>query len=342
VIVHAIPRFIKPAYAAGNWKAVEASKIAFRDQGETCEVVEFDESGCEELLRLCGGNAEHLVMEYSFWPELIEEIRRKNPKIRIHVRTHNAQGLQHWQRVPPGMLPSYRNVRSLYGGARFVWRDSRCRRSSDTLLGISEWDDRHYWRFLPGKARILYFPYFSPWPYLRKEIKPRPWKAREPAMFCMPGARDRIGRSLIRGIESFADIFKRIHPRREQRFCVTKGLYSEEDEGSASPNIQVAVETAEPWDLMCGIKSVAVLTTLGYGFKTTIVDALAAGCHVLTTSKLARRLPGNISRLCIVCNPHDERDVMKAAERLDVPPSGNDLNESLREKAVVSLRSAVC
>src|SRR5207248_7640843 len=88
---------------------------------------------------------------------------------------------------------AYTRPRVWKRSARLLQNDIRTRRVADTLLGISEWDDRHYWRRLPGKATLRPFAYFSPWPYVRPEVTPEPWDRRRPAIVSMGGNFDPSG-----------------------------------------------------------------------------------------------------------------------------------------------------
>lgn len=334
MIIHAIPRFIRPVYGAGNWKAVESNKLALSLTRKAFEIVEFSETDSVELLECCGRDVEHLIIEYSLWIELLEKIRKRAPWINLHVRTHNAQGLQHWHRVHPKFWPTYENVRSLYGVLRLTWRDSCCRKMANTLLGISDWDNKNYWRYLPGRAVVKLLPYYSPWPYLRPEVEILPWKDRKSVVLCMPGARDRISNRMIYGFDKLADRFSENLSGQQWKFLLTQGVLSGGECTHVSPKVQLLQDLKEPWDLMCRIRAVAVLTPLGFGMKTTIIDALAAGCHVLVHPVLSRRLSSHIRELCIVYNPFEKNDISRIIERLKEPPLIQNFNDQLKQDVV--------
>ena len=101
-----------------------------------------------------------------------------------------------------------------------------------------------------------------------------------------------------------------------------------------STHIEIVRECREPWDLLCQTRALAVLTHLGFGFKTTIVDGLAAGCHVIVHPKLAERLPLQVRQLCLICDPSREEDMIKIAAALSSPPKSHSLNEQLRDRVV--------
>jgi len=343
MIIHAVPKFIGSVYAAGNWKAVEANKLALSASKKSFEVVEFDETNPLEFLKHCNNNIKHLIVEYSLWPELVEEIRKKAPWIKLHIRTHNAQGFQHWHRSNFTLRPTYDNLRILYGVMRLAWRDMRCRRVADTLLGISDWDNRNYWRYLPGKARIKSLPYFSPWPYIETDISPLPWEKREQTIVCMPGARDPISTTMIQGFNILSRKLSNGASNPKWRFLLTRGIMQLDKEVSLSDNVELIEDIKKPYELLCKSKAVAVITPLGFGMKTTIIDALAAGCHVLLHPKLAQRLPDGLRKLCIVYNPDKRCNLEKLNQKVSTSPPHThaDYNEHLRQSAVSILKQTL-
>ena len=91
---------------------------------------------------------------------------------------------------------------------------------------------------------------------------------------------------------------------------------------------------------MCTVRAVAVLTPLGFGFKTTVVDGLAAGCHVIVHRKLASRLPAAVVDACIQFDPERD-DIDSVAAALERPPPGVGLNERLRDAAAAVARTTL-
>lgn len=341
MIIHAVPKFIRSVYAAGNWKAVEANKSALLSIERHFKVVEFDENNPFELLEHCNSNVKHLILEYSFWPDLAEAIKKNVPWIKLHIRTHNAQGFQHWHRTHWEFWPNYENIRSLYGILRLVWQDMRCRRIADTLLGISEWDNKNYWKYLPGRAELSYLPYYSPWPYLMPKVEPLDWYEREDTIICMAGQRDRLGRTMVEGFNLFVKAFCKNNQDTNWKFFVTSGVKGNEKTEGMCPQATILEPLDEPWDLLCKTKAVAVLTPLGFGIKTTVIDALAAGCHVLLHPVLARRLPDAIREQCILYKPYKTNGIHDIKMRLAEPKRLDNFNDSLRSKAVRELTRAL-
>ncbi len=328
-------------YCAGQWKDVESFNNALNSLAADFQCVEFQCQRLDKVVSLCKqARADDIIVYYSFLPELLADLRRELPDSRLYVRTVNAEALQHWQRSEIDMTPTYRNLRSVYGAVRLFWRDSRCKRVADALLGISEWDNRVYWRRLPGKADVFDVPYSCPWPRLRSMVEALPWKDKKKQVVCLAGGRDPIGRSMIRGLESLAEAFGNYDELRDWEFFLSPGIFRSKNEDLRSGRVQRLERLGEPWDLLCSVRAAAVLTPLGFGFKTTILDALTAGCHVLVDKRLAKRLPAAIRIHCIEVSTDKKPDMSDVRRRLDHAPAGTQVNDILRQQAVLELSRA--
>jgi hypothetical protein len=340
VIIHAVPGFIAPSeYGAGNWKAVEATAIALERAGLTVRRVTFDESDPSTLLEHIPDDARHILIEYSAFPWLIEQLRRAYPHVGVHVRTHNAEPLQHLSRARSGGLRTFTHAPVWRRSARLLLNDLRCRHYADNLFGISEWDDSHYWRLLPGRAALWSFPYFSPWPYLRPDVEPEPWAARKPVIMCLGGNFDPSGMANVANFQQLADrLTMAMNPKWSFHLTWWSKWHDRVPEVHGA--VEILRDVSEPWDLLCEVRGLAVLTPLGFGLKTTVVDGLAAGCRVIVHTELARHLPSEVAAACVLFDPA-ERDLEHIVSALMVAPEREDLNERLRDQAVDVLRGTL-
>jgi len=343
MIIFAVPRYIKKRYGAGNWKDYQSCALLLSDLGKPFKILEFEDNDYQLLLDQCTSHVRHLIMYYSWYPEVLSAIRTKAPWIKLHVRTINAEALQHFHREELSIIPNYRKIRSIYGAVRLAWRDGKCKRIADTLLGISEWDDKHYWKFLPGRVKIKSLPHFSPWQYIESDISPLPWQKREKTIVCMPGARDPISTTMIQGFNILSQRISNETSNPKWRFILTRGIMHLNKEVPLYENIELIENVKKPFELLCKSRAVAVLTPLGFGMKTTIVDALSAGCHVLVHPKLANRLSIKLREKCIVFNPDKHIDLEDLTHKLNSPPpsSFTDYNEHLRKAALNILRQTL-
>lgn len=338
-LLHAVPNFVnQQEYGAGNWKAVEANRIALERAGIPFEKVEFNRENPDQVLAQMRPTVTHLLMEYSWWPELLVQLKAQHPQVRLAVRTHNAEAYQYFHRKMIGARREYINLQKWRQLVRLAYRDARCRRVADILLGISEWDNKNYWRWLGGRANIRYLPYYSPWPYLRPNVDMRPWNLRPRTIVSMGGNFDPSG---IENFKNFSMLATKLSKVRDEKWSYLLTWWSQwhQNVPKVSKEVEIVRECQEPWDLLCQSRALAVLTPFGVGFKTTVVDGLAAGCHVIIHPKLATRLPQQVKQLCLICDPSRERDIRTLADSLSVPPRSHSLNQQLSEMVVAEFLS---
>ncbi len=333
MIVHLVPDFVNnDEYGAGNWKAAEASRITIRALGSGAIEIPINSKSPLSCLDKIPPAVKDFYIEYSFFPELLVALRQRFGSAKIHVRTVNAEAFQYFHR-------NRRSYTDLLKPAlwrdtvRITRRDMKNRRIADSLLGISEWDNRNYWRLMPGKARIDYVPYFCPWPTFRPQIAISPWSQRSHSMLSFGGNFDPSGEANFRNFDLLANGLKG-RTKDEWKFVLTWWSQWNERVPEVSERVEILREVPQPWDLLCEVRALAVLTPFGFGFKTSIVDGLAAGCHVIVHSVLAKRLPGEVRELCIPCDPSKPDDVARVAAAIVVPPVDHHLNQRLSDQAL--------
>jgi hypothetical protein len=340
VFVHAVPDYINAQeYGAGNWKAVEANRIAIADLGIPVQNVALSADEPERLLSFLTADTRHLMIEYSLWPALQAKAKRQFPHLNVHVRTHNAEAYHYLHRNTRRRL-DYAKPRLWRKFGELIARDSRSRRNADRLLGISRWDDTNYWRWLPGAAPIEYLPYFSPWPFVRPQVEPRPWAQRRPTIVSMGGNFDPSG---LVNVANFNALAKQLPVISNEPWSFQLTWWSQwhQKVPAVNANVEILRQCDEPWDLLCDVRALAVLTHLGFGFKTTIVDGLAAGCHVIVHPRLAHRLPSDVANLCLVCDPSNDAHMARLARTLSMPPAAHEINSHLRHQAGTALSAVI-
>lgn len=338
----AIPESYLGAYGAGHWKDLASLRVLLAEAaGPGAEFI-YNGRNLADLIALAGTRPVHIVWYYSFHPEELATLRAACPAARLHVRTVNAESLQHLARNPPGWMPNRGNLRILYGAVRVAWRDSRCRRLADTLPGISAHDNRVYWSRLPGRARVVDAPYVCPWPRLRPEAAPRSWDKREKLIVCLAGGRDRISLAGVNGFLRLAGALAADPCFRGWTFALTGGVQERRggDDFPVSTGVVHLGRVDEPWDLICRARAVTVLTPLGHGCKTTVLDALAAGTHAIVHPVLAPRL-GLASGGVTACDPENPGPAGALLARLEAGGSGPDLHARVREQALAAWRSVL-
>jgi hypothetical protein len=337
-----VERTSRGKYCAGQWKDIQSFNDSLQNLSSKFEYVEFAMNALDGVLARCRElNAAHIILYYSFHPEVLDLLRKELPGVKLYVRTVNAEAFQHWQRSEVRFKPTYNNLRSVYGSVRLAWRDSLCKRYADGLFGISEWDNRYYWNRLPGKAVVSDVPYTSPWPVIRAQVKTLTWSDRENEIVCLAGGRDAIGRTMIAGFNQLADSVGHSSDFQDWKFSLSPGILRSSEEDAVSSRVERMDSLEEPWDLLCRVRALAVLTPLGFGCKTTIIDALAAGCHVLVHPTLAARLAADVRVQCIEVMPGKVPQASWLAERLQSEPKVAHVNQVLKATATEALMTAL-
>lgn len=301
---------------AGQWKDLQGIRLVLSGLAAEWREFRFDEANLGDLVERIGGAEATVVWYYSFWPEAMEELKRRCPRARIVLRAVNAEAFQHWTRAKKDWRKWRGLPRDVYGFCRLLSRDRRCGRAADAVAGISPWDDAHYWSRLAGASKVRHVPYVSPWPRLQPEVKPRSWDRREDAVLCLAGTRDAIGRAHVAGFAALA-----VRPEFSGwRFPLSAG-FGDDSRDVLPPAVERLGRIEDPWDRLCGVKAVALFSPLGYGCKTTVADALAAGAHVLIHPRQWARLAPEDRVRCIACDPESAADVRRAREALGRPPA---------------------
>jgi len=310
-----IPSSREGQRGAGQWKDLQGIRMILAQLGSEWREFRFDEHNLEELMAQLGDTEATVIWYYSFWPEAMEALKSRCPRIRLVLRTVNAEALQHWLRAKKDWRRIRGLPRDLYGFSRLLLRDRRCTRAADILAGISPWDDIHYWGRFAGADKIQTVPYVCPWSSLLPEVNVLPWEAREETIVCLAGSRDTIGRGHIAGFAALA----RQRELSSWHFAASAGLLGG-DPDLLPDDIERMGCLEEPWTLLCKVKVVAVLSPWGYGYKTTVPDALTAGCHVLIHPRQHARLLPEEQRLAIPLDPESLPDLQELSKTLSQPP----------------------
>ncbi len=341
IVAAVISADVLQRYGSGNWKDFHGVNDLLTALGVEVRVVPHVNGAAASVLAACAAGATDVLMHYSIWPDLLQSVREKYPQVRIHTRMHNPEPLQYLQRNPVGWLPTHSNARRCYGAARMYANDWRSRRLSDSLLWISDWDQARYQPLLLGAAKGWLVPYHCPWPAKRPRSAAVAWDQRRAVIACLPGGRDRIGLAQIEGLRTLAAQLAGIEGFEHWQLELSTGTMRRHEARPLGSPFVDAGDVAEPWDYLLGVKAVALLSGLGYGCKTTLIDALAAGCHVLVAAELAQRLPAAVRSQCIVVGGKSARPIQDIFSALQQPPAVHDVHALRSEQAKAGLRNAL-
>ncbi len=331
--------------ALGRTEYFEARGIAC----ETMPVPERSDERLREQLRaadLRGFDA--AVLELPLYPKSIAWLRRTHPALRIFTRAINAEFLHQLhlvrshRRYPFAGKNRHEALRDVARGLLRLRLDRACARRSHALLSITEWESRHYWRRLAGAERVRTVPYFLPRAYV-DEIPRGVAKANH--CVCMLSTSFSLTPFPLDAASNFGEMVRHLGAKRpEWEFSITGSLevrtrhYRVLDTTLwMPPRVRKLGFVESPLDVLAGARVMAVLSDLGYGFKTKILDAILSGCHVLVTARLLERLPEVVRPHCLVVDLAHPRTFFEALDRCrDAEPAGEP-NTALRGQAFAAL-----
>jgi hypothetical protein len=325
-------------YGAGYWKDFEGRRLLCEELGIQFIRTWFDPADLNAAAEMVLPETTDVILEYSVYPQLLPKLRRSRSDLRLHIRAHNAEALQHLHRLPISIWPSRENARRVYGAIRLALQDRQSAKAADSVLGISRFDQSHYWSRLAGKSRLIDVPYFSPWADLRPQRSPLDWAQKKNQVICMPGGWDRLSQQQRTNFVALAETALASNLSGKPEFLLTD--YTREGM-PPSDAVRILGSIEEPWDLLCESRALAVLTDLGYGMKTTVVDAIAAGCVVFVLPGLLVRLPENVRACCVPLDPGHPGATATLMNALDSGSFVNGLvNLELRNAAKDGLKRA--
>lgn len=298
MILHLIPEAILLNTFHGAYKDVlsRMKRLERRPDYLRIPVRADDPDEMERLLH--DHRPDQLLFEYTQSVRMVRRARALRPDIQIAVRAHNVEPLQHVDNY--GWFGKKGPAWMLYGMMRLLGMDTQMKRLADVILSINEWENRVYWNLLPGRAKVEWLPYITPEHLL--PANPEPFATRN-IIACLPTSlENRKSRDLVLRFYRFA---RRLRQHGcDDSFMITGDLSGWDLPGCLEVTQVGFVENLA--DFMGRCRAVCMLSPLGYGFKTTMADAMAAGAHVIAHPALIRRSP-NIIRpfLLSSCQNYD-------------------------------------
>jgi hypothetical protein len=229
----------------------------------------------------------HVIIEYSYFPRIAKQLRSRFPKARLAVRAHNIEPMQHWTLAGPGerdfLLPL---LRCAYVTLRLFLADLRMARLVDRIFLIAPAEAKSYWRWLGAANKTAWLPYMSP-----ANMQVPETASERKVIACLPGGMEsRRTRDLVNRFANFARAAK--ESGWKEKFVIT-GDVSRWDI-QLNPAVEVAGFVDDLPGFYASVAAVTVLSPLGYGFKTTINDAVACGARVLVHPKIFATLPDEL------------------------------------------------
>jgi hypothetical protein len=321
-VLHLIPEFVFFNTFHGAYKDVLCRTQWLDSQPFECLEVRLRKDDPAEIqTALSGLEPTHVLIEYTRFPEIIQAVRAALPDAWIGVRAHNIEPLQHLDNL--GWLPKRGPLWMLYGMLRLLLQDVAAKRTADAVLSINEWENRIYWNCLPGRAGVEWLPYVCPQHLL--PAAPQPYPERR-VIACLPTSQqNRKSRDLVLRFFEFARQMKRQGCTDE--FVVTGDLRAWDLPDCPEVTPAGFVEDLAVWMGRC--KAICMLSPLGYGFKTTIADALAANAQVIAHPALVKRCPDAVKPFLLNCDSRCPQDIGRVQQEIQQDLHGIDLHRQL-------------
>lgn len=333
-VVHVIPSGVFANTYHGSYKDT-ISRVRFLEtRVDGYRQICLDVDDPRGVLRVIDpGTRPSFLIEYSSFPNVVRTLRRQFPKAFIAVRSHNLEPLQHFDNH--GWWPTKGPLWLTYGMGHLFRSDLICKRYASAIWSISDWENRVYWNRLPGRAAVQWFPYSCPAHLLPPSTTPLEHRHR---IACMPTSeKNRKSWDLVTRFIAFAEKMKEV--TRDQFEYVITGRLSD----WGLPDSSAVAYTGMVDDLnsfLQSVRAVAMLSDKGYGFKTTIGDAIANGALAIVDAGLNRRCPRVFDEGLIVLNSLSPPDIAAAAQQLGSRQSIPELDLRCREQALQILSDA--
>jgi len=320
-ITHIIPSGVLSNTYHGSYKDT-ISRIRFFESSNLpyCQILLEEDLPDSMLAKVADQVDPSFLIEYCSFPKTVKALRRRFPKALIAVRTHNIEPLQHLDNH--GWWPQKGPVWLAYGMIRLFLADWVMKRFSSVIFSISDWENRVYWNWLPGRASVEWLPYFCPDHLLPGDVTN---ESKRRQIVCLPTSqKNRKSWDLVTRFITFAEHFREITGDKYD-FLVTGNLADWQ-----LPHSDVVTYTGMIEDLnliMPKVKAIAILSGRGYGFKTTISDAIANGAVVLAHPRLFARCPEILKPAIIPLDVEKPGDFSLALVRM-----GERSNHSLADQ----------
>jgi hypothetical protein len=295
----------------------------------------------------------HILVDGAHTRADLEFLRERWPNARHILRSHNCE-LPHRKdtlRATLAAAPTDDMARQKQDrkdarmNIRVFWeRDRAAADYADVILSIetAKGTDR-YWRRAGFKGEVLSQPYFLAEEYreeIEREIDGRGADRKDMVLCVMsshPGAL--TYHSLMRFHLSVSGMGQR---RPGWRFRATGRSFWMKNHPKLSQRIKHLGIVDDLMGQLCEVKATAVLSELGRGFKTKILEAILCKTWVLVTPLLFKRLPVEVQPYCIVVDPEAPLGMDEAIDRIErrVWPQG-DPNAELKKSAYAALDRAI-
>ena len=271
-----------------------------------------------------------VILEMTYSATAIGIIRRRAPSAVVMVRSHNAELFHrfHWAWAQKMSKPA---VRSIAHSLKNALLDFMAGVRADYILSISQWEIDNYWKFIAPPKKISYVPFYLPRIYaseLEHPIAKENLCIHFGASTLNPLIKD-ASYNFIRMVKTLGDGLP------EWQFSVTGDFHAGATERSA--RVRYLGSLDKPYSVLQRSKAIAILSNLGFGFKTKILEAIMAKNFVILPDDLYQRIPGELQPYCIPIDLKSSDSFIGALEKCSRRYPPGDPNADFSRRAFEAL-----
>ncbi len=279
-----------------------------------------------------------VVFEHSLFPRSIQYLQNTHPRLNVLFRGHNAEFYHrlHYALAAVKYVSLGEAIKWLKASLTKYREDSLCARHADYVLSITAWESANYWPKFTASPKIITAPFYLTDFYLDEiRRKKRPKMNR-----CVCLMSTFIGPFLYDALhhyQKFVGSTRNHLP--DWDFAATGAIPKKWRKRQKDMNYVGLVES--PLDILSESRAMCILSDLGYGFKTKIIEAIMCGCYVIVPEKLFGRLPQEIQPFCKVVNLKDPDTFINALNATHQPFPDFDPNDMLKKTAIANYASVI-
>lgn len=327
-VLHVFPdSVLDPGQAhLGSTKDIRGRTQYFAQRGMTVDECAHERSprGMKAAVAAVGAKQYDVIMvEFPLSGRAISQLRKRWPAALLLTRSENAELLHRrdWIRaMGPSVASAKLVVRTALNFVAEVWAARR----SDAVLSISQWEADHYWPKLTSRATTRWLPYFVPDTYLA-DLEVGNSVKRLDCVCLTSTKRNPLIEDSVRGFERAVT---QCPEGDGWRFLVT----GEASAAAGLARIENTGMLASPGELLRTSRAVVLLSDLGFGFKTKLLEAIVAGNRVLVTPGLYRRIPDLLYPWTVKVSLDTPLSFAEALAQAEQPLPEGDPNRVLRER----------
>lgn len=345
-ILHIVPDSItktKKLYV-GSTKDIRSRTEYFIDRQYFFEELIVYNRSDLALLRMLKGldlsSYDVIFFEFALYPLSMIYARIKYPSIKQVVRSINADFYHFMHHYFASLLypatifytrKNFLDFLSFYWiryAIKRLFLDFICAQIGDVVFSIVEWEKEKYWRYIAKSEKVKNLPYYLPQSYYQ-EVEQVPKKNQCVCLMSttegvIPLLRDAATR-FSENVDGLGELLP------DWKFFVTGNLSRSKIKMIDRVEVSGLLET--PFPLLAESRCMALLSNLGYGFKTKILDAIQSKCYILVLSGLYARLPDEVKPYCIVVDEKSPNSFVSALEQSKMPFPDGDPNQLFKKKA---------